>query len=233
MCKVLQIETASDICSVSMADCGKIIGIKENDAGRSHASVLSVFIQELLNETEITSDSLDAVAVSIGPGSYTGLRIGVSTAKGMCYGSNIPLIAVPTLQSMYEGFRQQFGIKGIGNCLFAPMLDARRMEVYTAIFNEDGSMVSDTHAHIIENDSFVELLNKNKIYFFGNGAEKLHGVISHPNAIINKEFRLLSVFMTGIALNCCKKKDFANTAYIEPYYLKDFMAILPRKKVLP
>jgi len=230
MCKILQIETATGVCSVSIADGGKIISLKEISAGRSHAAVLSVFINELLVENEILPDSLDAVAVSIGPGSYTGLRIGVSTAKGLCYGSGIPLIAVQTLQSLYAGFRESVGT---GNTLFVPMIDARRMEVYTAIFDGEGRTIQDTHALVVENDSFKELLRKDVIYFFGNGADKLSGIINHPNAKVISGFQISSAFMTPIALDSFIRKDFASVAYLEPYYLKDFIAIVPKRKVLP
>ena len=202
---------------------------------RSHASVLFVFIRELFDSTGLTPENLDAVAVSMGPGSYTGLRIGVSTAKGICYGSNIPLLAIPTLESMCYGMLDELNTKRIlitNNFILAPMIDARRMEVYTAIYNTDIEILQETQALIVEAHTFNELLENNSMFFFGDGANKLKTIILHPNAHFDTDFKISSLHMIEPAYSRFKKKDFVNTAYFEPYYLKDFITTTPKKKML-
>jgi len=235
MCKILHIETATEVCSVSIALKGKVIAYKETTKERSHAAVLSVFIRELFDKTGLSAGDLDAIAVSMGPGSYTGLRIGVSTAKGLCYGADLPLIAIPTLEIMCFGMLEKF--KGEGtyledDLLFLPMIDARRMEVYTAIFNKDLAPVRDTSALIIESTSFDDLLQNNRLVFFGDGADKLSDTIVNPNACFFMNYKLSSVHMTELAYARFKNKDFVDVAYFEPYYLKDFITTTPKKKLL-
>lgn len=235
MGKILQIETATEVCSVSIASEGKVLETIETTKGRSHAAVLSVFIQELINKTGLSADNLDAIAVSMGPGSYTGLRIGVSTAKGLSYGAGLPLIAVPTLESMCYGMLEKIKVEKRKICdhaLMAPMIDARRMEVYTAVFTQNIVPVQETSALVIESSSFDDLLKKNKLVFFGEGADKLSDIIVHPNAIFIKEFKLSSAFMTISSFNRFRRKDFVDVAYFEPYYLKDFITTTPKKKLL-
>ena len=165
---ILCIETATNVCSVALSSKGSIIGIRESSIDKSHASLLTVFIEELLSENNIKASDLDAVAVSKGPGSYTGLRIGVSTAKGICFGAGIPLIAVNTLESMFRSFiTENNDIPGTGQTtLYCPMIDARRMEVYSSLFDSEGRQLKDVKAEIINEESYRELLNKGKIVFF-------------------------------------------------------------------
>jgi tRNA threonylcarbamoyladenosine biosynthesis protein TsaB len=234
MCKILHIETATDVCSVSIAVDGKLIAFKETYEDRSHAGVLATFIQELFMESGITPERLDAVAVSKGPGSYTGLRIGVSMAKGLCYGAGLPLIGINTLQSMCNGLIHQLNEKGekiAKTMLYAPMIDARRMEVYTGIYNAEGKVIKETHALVVEKDSFDQLLAKGAICFFGSGAEKLMDIIIHPNAFFIKHFRASSMHMISLALHAFQQEKFEDLAYFEPFYLKDFITTIPKKKM--
>ena len=235
MCKILHIETATEVCSVSIAEDGKIISSRETFRGRSHASVLSVFIRELLKETGLLPDNLDAIAVSMGPGSYTGLRIGVSTAKGLCYGSDLPLIAIPTLTSMCYGILEklkEIEVSAEEKLLLVPMIDARRMEVYTAFYNKDLTEFRKTCAIVVEPDTFNDLLRQYVLIFFGDGSKKLTDTIIHPHANFITDFQASSDHMAKLAYACYLKNDFVDVAYFEPYYLKEFITTAPKKKVL-
>jgi tRNA threonylcarbamoyladenosine biosynthesis protein TsaB len=231
---ILHIETATDICSVSLSKNGKQIDIQEKSEERSHASTLTVFINEIFERNRLSANELSAVAVSMGPGSYTGLRIGVSVAKGICYGTDIPLIAIPTLEAMYIGLRDKLHLENHeipGNSIFAPMIDARRMEVYMSMFNSEGVVVRETSAIVVEPETFNDILRNNKIYFFGTGAAKLNQTIIHDNAIFIDGFELSSNYMIPIAERKLKNKLFENVAYFEPFYLKDFIATIPKNKM--
>ena len=208
---------------------GEII-LRESSEDKSHASRLTIFIQELFKEKGITASDLKAVAVSMGPGSYTGLRIGVSVAKGITYGANIPLIAINTLKSMFHGISERAEVSNTG--LICPMIDARRMEVYMAIYHLNGKLHTDTVATIVKPEIFSELLEEKRILFFGNGADKCVDVINHPNAIFIPGYTLTASSMFVPAFNALKKKEFVDTAYFEPLYLKDFIATTPRKNIL-
>jgi tRNA threonylcarbamoyladenosine biosynthesis protein TsaB len=230
---ILCIETATSVCSVSLWHENRILGLKESHIDKSHASLLTIFIEELLSDNKITADSLDAVAVSKGPGSYTGLRIGVSTAKGICYGANIPLIAVSTLKSMYHGITDKYNdYPGINNTLICPMIDARRMEVYSSVFKYNGEEVRGVKAEIINNESFSDLLSDSPVLFFGTGAEKCKDLISHPNAIFEDNYEISAGSLSIPAQKALDNKEFEDVAYFEPYYLKDFVATIPRKNIL-
>jgi tRNA threonylcarbamoyladenosine biosynthesis protein TsaB len=230
---ILCIETATSVCSVSLCHENNILGLRESRIDKSHASLLTVFIEELLSEQKISAKDLDAVAVSKGPGSYTGLRIGVSTAKGICYGAGLPLIAVSTLKSMYHGIIEKYhDYPGINNTLFCPMIDARRMEVYSSVFRHNGEALRAVIAEIINNDSFSDLLSDSPVVFFGNGAEKCKDLISHPNAIFKDAYELSAVSLALPAQKALENKEFEDVAYFEPYYLKDFVATIPRKNIL-
>lgn len=221
---LLHIETATDTCSVALTDNGNIIGIKEAIRTRSHVSELAVFINELLKENNLTVKNIDAVAVSKGPGSYTGLRIGVASAKGICYAANKPLISINTLQSMCASFIQNNPFSE--GDLFCPMIDARRMEVYCALFNAQLNFVEPTAAVILENDFLQKHLHKNKIYFFGDGAEKLKPLLANNNnAVFIDDFFPTSKGMIALAEKKYANNDFENTAYFEPFYLKDFVGV--------
>lgn len=222
---LLHIETATDTCSAALSENGKIIGLKETIGTRSHASVLAVFIDALLNEKKITVADLDAIAVSKGPGSYTGLRIGVATAKGLCYGADKPLISVNTLQSMAAAF--VLNKKNKENCLFCPLIDARRMEVYFALFDKDLCFVESTAAIILDETILAKQLKKSKIYFFGDGAEKLNPLLANnENAVFDSDFSPTAVGMVNLAEKKFNSNDFENLAYFEPFYLKDFIGVM-------
>ena len=219
MALFLLIETATKSCSVSLSSENKIIACKEEiNEQYSHAEKLTVFITELCKTQDFTIKDLDAVAVSKGPGSYTGLRIGVSTAKGLCYALDIPLISVSTLKAMACGMAQKEK-----SDLYCPMIDARRMEVYNAFYNSTNKEIRGIQADIIEAYSYQKELDK-KVLFFGDGAEKCKQMIQHPNARFIDGFFPSSKDMLEIANEKFAEKDFEDVVYFEPFYLKDFVA---------
>jgi tRNA threonylcarbamoyladenosine biosynthesis protein TsaB len=233
---ILNIETAINVCSVALFDGEECVGYRENTEGKSHAALLTVFIDDLLKSHHISASQLSAVAVSMGPGSYTGLRIGISAAKGLCYGASLPLIAINTLQVMVRSFlksKENLKEQIPDNSVLCPMIDGRRQEVYTALFNSQGNNIGETHAVIVHADSFQEELLKGKVYFFGNGADKCIPVLNSPNALFTQGIFPSAMDMAGFSLNAFHSKQFQDPAYFEPYYLKDFVATLPRNKVLP
>ena len=230
MSLILQIETATSSCSVALAKDGAVMAFKQVNERNLHAEVITRFIEEVITTANINYQQLDAIAVSCGPGSYTGLRIGISTAKGLCFALDKPLIAVETLAAMALGVISYDGYVPDKNMLLCPMIDARRMEVFTAIFNTGGNKIQPTSATIIDENSFSGLLSDNKILFFGDGAEKCRAVLSeNPNAIFLPDFVNSAVHLTQIALDKFKKLEFEDVGYFEPYYLKDFIA--GKKKV--
>ena len=224
MAYLLNIETATKNCSVSLAKDGETIALKElNDGGYSHAEKLHEFIKVVLAEANIELTDLNAIAVSKGPGSYTGLRIGVSAAKGLCFALNIPLISINTLQSLSQSV-------SITNGYIIPLLDARRMEVYSAVFKDNNS-VRNVEAEIIDATSFNDYLDKNTVYFLGDGAEKCKNLITHKNAIfIDGKFPSANE-MSLLSFEKYKKNDIEDVAYFEPFYLKDFV-VTTAKKIL-
>ena len=223
MATILNLETATTNCSVSISRQGEVAFLREvAEQGYSHAENLHRFIKEGMESLDLTYDQLDAVAVSMGPGSYTGLRIGVSAAKGLCFAAEKPLIAIPTLDILNAQLQQNDG-------LTIPMLDARRMEVYAAVYNAAGEQVRETRAEIIDESSFREELDSGKVYFTGNATEKCREVIQHPNAVFLPQITLPSAKeMAALSTLMFAKEQFEDVAYFEPYYLKDFMA--PKKK---
>ncbi len=226
MAIILSLETATKVCSVSMHRDGELMHIKEVNGDYSHSENLTIFIQEVLRESSVSFTDLDAVAVSKGPGSYTGLRIGVSSAKGLCYGLNIPLIAVETLQAMsLLAVEKQQDKEGV----YLPMIDARRMEVFCAGYNATGELVRPTAAEIVEEDTFGDL-SKSNVYYFGDGAEKCQKVLGQWSNFIYLDDVYPSANMVGkIAFQKYKEGKFEDVAYFEPYYLKDFVATTPKK----
>ncbi len=225
MALILNIETATKNCSVSLAKNGEVLVIRElNDGNYSHAEKLHPFIQDILKEAKVTTSNLDAVAVSKGPGSYTGLRIGVSAAKGMCFAIGKPLISIETLKSLAHNISIKEGV-------IVPMLDARRMEVYAAVYNSAYEQLREIKAEIINEDSFKEELSKGKVYFLGDGAAKCKGVIIHDNAVFIEDKFPSTKEMAILSYNKYKKNDIEDVAYFEPFYLKDFIAIPEKKKV--
>lgn len=220
---ILSIETATTNCSVSLSKEGKTLFLKEdNSKNYSHAESLHVFIDAVLKEAGITSKALDAIAISKGPGSYTGLRIGVSAAKGLCFALDKPLISVPTLEALAHQVDCNDGV-------IVPMLDARRLEVYAAIFNSNYKEIRETEAQILDENAFVEYLDKGNVYFVGNGVEKTKAIINHPNAVFIEDKLPSASEMSMLAYNKYKISDFEDVAYFEPYYLKDFVALKSNK----
>lgn len=220
---ILNIETATKNCSVSVAKDGKTIACNElADEGYSHAEKLHVFIEEVIAKAGISVQDLAAIAVSQGPGSYTGLRIGVSAAKGLCYALNIPLIAVDTLQTLASQAQ-------VADGKIIPMLDARRMEVYSAIFNSDLTIDRAIKAEIIDENSFQEY--NEKLYFVGDCADKCKAVLTKENFVFLEDIKYPSAnAMSKISYDKYQKSDTVDVAYFEPYYLKDFMIAPPKKE---
>ena len=220
---ILNLETATTNCSVSLARNGEVLALKENDTpSYSHSEQLHVFIKDCLEEADKNINDLDAVAVSKGPGSYTGLRIGVSAAKGFCYALGVPLISIATLKSMASQ------IKALEEELIIPVLDARRMEVYAAVFDSELNQVRDTKAQIIDEKSFETYSQNKRTYIVGNGAEKIKPVLDRSNFVYKTEVVPSAKEMALLSYDKYTKKDFEDVAYFEPYYLKDF--ILATKK---
>lgn len=238
---ILNIETATEICSVALAKNGSLVSIAESTAPRSHASVLTMLIQKVITESGYQFSELDAIAVSKGPGSYTGLRIGAATAKGLCYALDKPMIAINTLQAM-TSFFLLFNKLQISNfpvphfagklqTLFVPLIDARRMEVYTAAFDQHLNMVSDTRAEILNENSFSELLKKYKLIFFGDGVAKCKNVLKiSSNADFIEGFTTSANGMINLSKEAFERKQFEDIAYFEPYYLKDFISSKQKSK---
>ena len=229
---ILHIETSTNVCSVALSEGADCLFNISNADGMNHAKMLSVFINEALQVLKPQSKTLDAVAVSSGPGSYTGLRIGISTAKGLCYGYDIPLIAVNTLEIMtVSALKQIQNIENKATTLFCPMIDARRMEVYAEFFNADRTLYREVSADIISENSYEEILEKYKVYFFGNGSDKCKPVITHKNAHFIDEIVPLAENMIDSAVQKFHLKQFEDTAYFEPFYLKEFQTTVPKVKV--
>ena len=224
MAIILNIETATTNCSVSLSKNGETIVLKEDyDKNYSHAERLHVYIDEVIQEAKISRTAIDAIAVSKGPGSYTGLRIGVSSAKGLCFALDKPLISISTLEALACQVKVNDG-------LIVPMLDARRMEVYSAVFNSNYKLNRAIEAQILNEDSFQDYLKKGKVHFIGNGVEKTKPLIKHSNAIYVENRLPSSNEMSLLAYQKYKKGDFEDVAYFEPYYLKDFVVIKPKKQ---
>ena len=224
---ILHIETSTEVCSVSASQDGASIFSKEDFNGPSHAVVLGVFVDEALSFIDNHAIPLDAVAVSCGPGSYTGLRIGVSMAKGICYGRNIPLIAIPTPEVMTVPVLLFQDLPE--DALLCPMIDARRMEVYAAIYDRALKVKREISADIIDENSYSEFLAEHPVYFFGNGAAKCREKITHPNAHFIENIHPLAKWLFPLAERAMAEKDFKDVAYFEPFYLKEFVASTPKK----
>lgn len=233
MTLILNIETATAVCSVCITKDNEVLALRETSESNSHARVVAVFIDQMLKETGIDKHLLDAVAVSKGPGSYTGLRIGVSTAKGLCYALDKPLIGIGTLESMAYGMKQLPLTKTKGlPVIYIPMIDARRMEVYTALFDENLIRIKETTADIITADSYSNLLADHHLVIAGDGAEKCRALLDHPNISFLEDFSVSSIHMVQPAIRQFKAGAFEDTAYFEPFYLKDFIAGKPKVKGL-
>lgn len=222
MALILNLETATTVCSVAVAKEGQLLGLKEINGDYTHAENLTRFIETALEEAGYSLKQLDAVAVSKGPGSYTGLRIGVSTAKGLCYSLDKPLIAINTLQHSAAACALQHGE---GDDLFCPMIDARRMEVYCAVYDKHNRCIRSTAAEIIDESAFSDLLEKQTVYFFGDGAEKCKTLLSkNKNAVFIDHLYPSAAHMTGLSEQAYTQQQFEDVAYFQPFYLKDFIA---------
>ena len=218
MAIILCLETATTNCSVGIARNGKIVSLKEdNSKSYSHAEKLHLFINEALEEAGITIADLDAIAISKGPGSYTGLRIGVSAAKGLCFSLDIPLISVPTLDLLAYKLKGKTGI-------FISMLDARRMEVYSSVYDSKINQIRETKAEVLDEQSFIEYLEQSEVHFIGNGVAKFEDICTHTKAVFHKQKFPSAQEMAEIAELKYQKSDIEDVAYFEPYYLKDFIA---------
>jgi len=224
MAIILNLETATTVCSVSLAKDGELMALKEINGDYSHAENLTVFIEDVFNQANVKLNEVDAIAVSKGPGSYTGLRIGVSTAKGLCYSLNKPLIAIDTLQHMALSVssNQQSTINN-QQFLFCPMLDARRMEVYCAMYDSNNNCVVPTAAIIIDENSFTDFVKGKAVCFFGDGAAKCEHLIKGEEIYFLTDIFPSTKNMISLSEKAFNNKQFEDVAYFEPFYLKDFM----------
>ncbi len=246
--RIILIETSTNLCSTALAEDGKIVCCRESTENRAHAALTAVFIDEMLRERGCSPKDCSAVCISEGPGSYTGLRVGVSTAKGLCFGADIPLLSVGTLEVLVNQAmadtekasscgkseaRAEAGSTEIcpGRPKFiVPMIDARRMEVYTAVFTGEGTRLTPTEAKVIDSDSFRDLLEQGPVLFIGDGAGKCEGTILHPNAHFLQTCPKASAMLEP-AERELKEKRFRDVAYLEPFYLKDFVATVSKKQL--
>jgi len=223
------------VCSVALTRDGEVVAARQENEGNSHANRLTVLIQELFEDSgiDIEISDVDAVAVSSGPGSYTGLRIGVSTAKGICFAMDKPLISLPSLSVLAWPVARELSVDNPeDDSWFCPMIDARRMEVYAAMFDSNMEQKSKTSADVIDETSYRDILDQRKVFFFGNGAGKCKESLKHPNAVFPEDEGPLARNMASLAFGAWKQKNFEDLAYFEPFYLKDFIATTPKKKVL-
>lgn len=228
MAIILSIETATPVCSCALLQDGQVVINKESHKGQSHSTLLGVFVHDIMKHVRRNNLKLDAIAISSGPGSYTGLRIGVSEAKGLSYGLGIPMIAIPTSYVMASIMKDRVA----KDTLLCPMIDARRMEVYATIFDNSLKIIRKTSADIIDVDSYNDILESNKVAFFGNGSEKCKDVLTHHNAIFIEGIHPLASGMGILSEKAYNKKDFVDSAYFEPYYLKEFVATIPKNKII-
>jgi tRNA threonylcarbamoyladenosine biosynthesis protein TsaB len=233
MASILNIETATSVCSVAISVNGKIVASLESDEHNVHAEKLAPFIEEALKQASLNFSKLDAIAVGSGPGSYTGLRIGTSTAKGLCFGLNKPLTAVPTLKAMALAAITSLPkspIEGRLGVLFCPMIDARRLEVYTALFDNTGKEILPVHARILDENSFSEYLKDHALAFFGDGMAKMKELMAPLNLPTRGDFiwlddiKATATNMASLAEAAYNSSQFSDLAYYEPFYLKDFVA---------
>ena len=229
MAYILNIETSTEVCSVAIGCDGDIVFHREDYRGQTHATALGVFVDEALGYADSRGEKLDAVSVSRGPGSYTGLRIGVSMAKGICFGRDIPLISIPTLETLCVMPLLYHDLPD--DALLCPMIDARRMEVYSAIFDRSLSVVRETSADVIDSSSYAEFLDRHPVYFFGNGAAKCREALTHPNARFIDGIYPQASMMFPLAERAMAEGRFEDVAYFEPFYLKEFVAGKPKKLV--
>lgn len=234
MARILCLETATEVCSVALIEEGKVVDIREDLKGQSHSKLLTLFIDEILKANQLKAGDLNAIAISGGPGSYTGLRIGVSASKGLGYAANIPIISVSSLQAMADFVVEnqvKLKIKLAKNDVLLPMIDARRMEVYTMPCNSKAEQLEEVHAKIIDEESYSEVAGY-QLYYFGNGAAKCAEIIKNRNAVFIDNIYASASNMKNIAMQKFKNQEFEDIAYFEPFYLKEFIATTPKKNIL-
>ena len=230
---ILCLETATSVCSVALNDGCCTIALRETEGQNAHSEKITNFIREVMEVANIDYSQLDAVAVSKGPGSYTGLRIGVSTAKGVCYAADLPLMAIDTLEAMAYGMKEKLGSQIAENDLLIPMIDARRMEVYAAIFDANLNKIEDTAALVIDENAFENLRKDHHLWLFGDGAPKLAKLFDNqPNISVIDGFKPSAAYMRPLAEKALREHNFVDVAYFEPFYLKDFIAGKPHVKGL-
>ena len=230
---ILCLETATPVCSVALNDSCCTLALRETEGQNAHSEKITNFIHEVMETVAIDYKQLDAVAVSKGPGSYTGLRIGVSTAKGICYAADLSLMAIDTLEAMAYGMKEKLGSQIAENDLLIPMIDARRMEVYAAIFDASLNKIEDTAALVIDENTFEDLRKNHHLWLFGDGAPKLSKLFENqPNISVIDGFKPSAAYMRTLAENALRNHDFVDVAYFEPFYLKDFIAGKPHVKGL-
>jgi len=226
---ILFIETSTPICSVALAKGSEMLAIRENHEGLSHATLTAVFVDDVMKEAGVKLEDLNAVAISKGPGSYTGLRIGVSIAKGLCYALNKPLIAISSIQALAQTATKHYD----ENHLFVPMIDARRMEVYSAVYNTKNECLRDVQADIIDENSYADFAKNHPLVLLGDGAKKCEDILkNNPQIRIDETLKISAKNMIHLAQNAFENKDFVDVAYFEPFYLKDFIAGKPNVKGL-
>ena len=230
MNRIILIETSTSLCSTALVEDGKVVSERISDEPRAHASKTALFVSEMLSERGLKVSDCDAVAVSKGPGSYTGLRVGVSTAKGLCFGAGIPMISIGTLDTLvWQALDGNMLPEGC--CHIIPMIDARRMEVYTGIFTPDGKQISPTVARIIDPDSFKEQISEGPVLFIGDGADKCKDTLTSPNAHFIQCCPKAASMMRP-AMKALAAKKFEDVAYFEPFYLKEFITTVSKKKII-
>jgi tRNA threonylcarbamoyladenosine biosynthesis protein TsaB len=235
MAVILILETSTDVCSVALMKDGHIIDIIESKDGQNHARLVTVFADSLMERNNIKPIDLVAVAVSKGPGSYTGLRIGISTAKGICYASRIPLIGIGTLEAMSDyvmSSRIKYSISEDKPCIYCPMIDARRMEVYTMLLDENGNVLKAVTAEIIDETFYADESKEKQLVIFGNGSAKCIPILKLTNAIFVDGIEASAQHMEKLVWHAYINKRFENVAYFEPFYLKDFVATVSKKNML-
>ena len=230
---ILCLETATPVCSVALNSACCTLAMRETEGQNAHSEKITNFIREVMEEAKIDYPQLDAVAVSQGPGSYTGLRIGVSTAKGICYAADLPLMAIDTLEAMAYGMKDKLGSQIGPDDLLIPMIDARRMEVYASVFDANLNKINDTAALVIEENSFEDLRKDHRLWLFGDGAPKLSKLFENQlNIHIIDGFKPSAAYMKVLAERALQQQQFVDVAYFEPFYLKDFIAGKPHVKGL-
>lgn len=231
MALILHMETSAKNCSVALSQDGNLLFDRVDTAGSSHSVQLGLFVDEAFKVVEGMGQALDAVAVSSGPGSYTGLRIGVSMAKGICYALGIPLISVPTLDLLAD---EVIRTKALSEqARICPLVDARRMEVYTAVYDAQGAVLQPVSAVIVDETTFAEALEDHRIWFVGDGAEKCRTIIGSDNAEFDGQIVTLASSMLPLAEKRYREQQFEDVAYFEPFYLKDFVATVSKKSLIP